>query len=131
MAEGDAALDRQASRAARTRRRNAEADAVILAISVGVIILSTLLSPDPQTLSLFGYQIPTLCIWKNLTGWNGPGCGLTRSFTYMGHLMPVAAFGMHKLGPLLWIATLAQIPWRLRLLWRARLVPPPRSPRPL
>ena len=92
----------------------------MLVLSTAVILLSVLISPDPSTLSLFGWEIPPLCVWSNLTGWECLGCGLTRSFTYMGHLMPQEAFAMHKVGPFLWLLTLAQVPWRLRLLWRYR-----------
>lgn len=105
---------------ARTARRNAEADLVVLLLSALVVLLSTLLTPDPQTLRLFGWTIPPLCLWSNLTGWECFGCGLTRSFTYMGHLDPLNAFRLHKLGPLLWLLVLAQLPWRLRNLLRYR-----------
>lgn len=96
-----------------------------------VVVLSTLLRPDPQQLSLFGWQVPGLCLWSNLTGWECFGCGLTRSFTYMGHLMLPEAWGMHKAGPFLWVGTVLQIPLRARNLWlywrEAVLSSPPRG----
>jgi hypothetical protein len=88
-------------------------DLSILIASVLVVTASVLLTPDPLQLSLFGWQLPPLCLFRALTGHDCPGCGLTRSFTYMGHVDPVTAFRMHVLGPLLWGAVAAQIPWRI------------------
>jgi hypothetical protein len=93
-------------------------DLSILIASVLVVAASVLLTPDPIALSLFGWQLPPLCLFKTLTGHDCPGCGLTRSFTYMGHLDPVAAFRMHALGPVLHAAVAAQIPWRIVKLLR-------------
>jgi hypothetical protein len=93
-------------------------DLSILLASVLVVVASMLLTPDPLHLSLFGWQLPPLCLFKALTGHDCPGCGLTRSFTYMGHLDPVVAFRMHALGPLLWGFVAAQIPWRIVKLLR-------------
>jgi hypothetical protein len=99
-------------------------DLSILLASVQVVVASVLLTPDPLHLSLFGWQLPPLCAFRALTGYDCPGCGLTRSFTYMGHLDPVAAFGMHAAGPLLWTAVAAQVPWRIvRLLRRDSATP--------
>ena len=88
-------------------------DLSILIASVLVVAASVLLTPDPIHLSLFGWQLPPLCVFKAFTGHDCPGCGLTRSFTYMGHLDPLTAFRMHVLGPVLWGAVAAQIPWRI------------------
>lgn len=107
-------------RAARTLRRNAQADVVMLLLSAGTIALSALIEPSDSQLTLWGWQLPPLCLWKNLTGMDCLGCGLTRSFTYMGHLRLLDAWQMHKAGPLLWLVVLAQVPWRLALLWRFR-----------
>lgn len=109
-----------ADRQALTRRRNAEADAVMLALCTGVLLLSALIDPDPSQLRLFGWELPPMCLWKGMLGVDCLGCGLTRSFTYMGHGQLAQAFAMHKAGPLLWALVLAQVPWRLRLLWAWR-----------
>jgi len=100
----------------------------MLVLCVGTILLSMVLTPSDHALHLFGREIPSLCVFHNLTGHDCPGCGLTRSFTYMGHGRPLDAFHMHWLGPVLWSACLFQVPWRLRLLWRSRSPVPPAAP---
>lgn len=94
------------------------ADVVLLVGSALIVLASVLLTPDPNHLSLFGWQLPPLCLIKAVTGHDCPGCGMTRSFTYMGHLDPVTAFRMHILGPVLWTAVAVQIPWRIVKLLR-------------
>lgn len=96
-------------------------DALILGGAVFVIGMSMLLTPSDHYLHLFGIRIPTLCTFKLLTGYDCPGCGLSRSFTYMGHGRIADAFRMHKLGPLMWTFTALQIPWRSVALLRIRL----------
>ena len=88
-------------------------DLSLLVGSALIVLASVLLTPDPIHLSLFGWQLPPLCLIKAVTGHDCPGCGMTRSFTYMGHLDPWMAFRMHALGPVLWGAVAAQIPWRI------------------
>jgi hypothetical protein len=110
-------------------------DLSILVSSVLVVGMSVLLLPDPLHLSLFGWELPPLCVFKALTGHDCPGCGLTRSFTYMGHLDIVAAFRMHALGPVLWGFVAAQVPWRISRLLRGHSETPDPTgsdaPRPL
>ena len=93
-------------------------DLSLLIAAVVIIGASMLLTPDPVHLSLFGWQLPPLCLIKAVTGHDCPGCGMTRSFTYMGHLDPGMAFRMHLLGPVLWAAVAVQIPWRIVRLLR-------------
>lgn len=93
---------------------------LFLALAASVITASMILTPSDSAVSLFGIPIPPLCMWKRITGWDCPGCGLTRSFTYMGHGDVLGAFARHKLGPLLYLGVAAQIPWRIfRLIWPA------------
>ncbi len=74
-----------------------------------------ILEPSVGAVSLFGHRIPTLCMFRLLTGHRCPGCGLTRSFTFMGHGRVAEAFHLHVLGPALYVLVAAQIPYRL---WR-------------
>ena len=78
------------------------------------------LTTDTQAVQLFGWTLPPLCPVKLLTGHDCLGCGLTRSFVFMGHGELGAAFGRHKLGPLLYLIVLAQVPLRAALLWQGR-----------
>ena len=95
-------------------------DSGVLLLCSLVIAASILLTPTDEVVSLFGIDIPELCTLRRLTGMSCPGCGLTRSFTYMGHLDVLSAFRMHRLGPLLYTFVLVQPPLRLIRLWRAR-----------
>lgn len=96
-------------------RRTLQAESIILGLSVLVLVLSSVMTPSDSVLTLFGWPVPPLCVWKNLTGLDCPGCGLTRSFTWMGHGDVVAAFARHRVGPLLYLGVALQLPLRV---WR-------------
>ncbi len=85
----------------------------IFAACAAIVALSMLLQPTSEAVLLFGVEVPPLCMWKNLTGQDCLGCGLTRSFTYMGHGEIAHAFDLHKLGPVFFAFVAAQLPWRL------------------
>lgn len=103
---------------------------MIFTLSLGVVLASIILTPSDSVVSLFGYPIPPICTVKRVFGMDCPGCGLTRSFTYMGHGQIGAAFDKHMLGPLLYAAVAAMIPWHGYKLVRAfrHPEPPPRFP---
>lgn len=65
-------------------------------------LLSTLvvarLLPLPQNGTIGG--LPSLCIFKNITGLPCPGCGLTRSVVYSAHGQWQQAIAYHPFGPL-------------------------------
>lgn len=92
----------------------------ILIFSVVVIALSVVLSPDPGTLELFGLQLPPLCAYRIFLGLECLGCGMTRSFAYMGHLDWGMAWEMNRGGPFLWFIVAIQLPYRAVQLWRKR-----------
>lgn len=57
------------------------------------------------------------CMFEAMVGVPCPGCGLTTSFAHMAHGQPLAAFGAHLMGPLLFLLTLAvgvAWPWAAR-----------------
>ena len=93
---------------------------VILAMASAVVLASMILTPTDSVVMLFGWPVPPLCLWKNMTGLDCPGCGLTRSFTYMGHGEVLTAFARHKLGPLLDAVVALQVPWRAYRLLRSK-----------
>jgi hypothetical protein len=71
-----------------------------------------------------GYPVPKTCFSRELFGVDCPGCGLTRSFVYLAHGEWQASWGMHRLGWLMFLATLAQLPYRLYvLLGGGRVIP--------
>lgn len=95
-------------------------DRLWLAVAVGVLALAATMSPSPAVLHLFGHEVPTLCTFRLLTGESCPGCGLTRSFVFLAHGQLTDAFRMNVLGPPLFVALAAQVPYRLIRLWRGR-----------
>jgi hypothetical protein len=94
--------------------------ALWLAICVGIVALSLLLSPSTEAVSLFGFDVPTLCTFRRLTGMGCPGCGLTRSFVFLAHGQLAEAFRLNPLGPVLFGVVLIQIPWQILRLYRSR-----------
>lgn len=91
---------------------------VALCAALLVVGVSILIDPSREGATLFGVALPPLCALKALTGLDCPGCGLTRSFGFMGEGSPFEALKMHLLGPALWIFVAAQIPYRLMILGR-------------
>jgi hypothetical protein len=98
-------------------------DAVVLVIAVGILVGSALLSPSPDVVGLLGFDVPVVCGMRRLTGIPCPGCGLTRSFAFLAHGHLAESFHMNWLGPPLFLAVLAQVPWRLYRIARARTEP--------
>lgn len=101
--------------------------AITLVLSIGVILLSVIITPSTGYLDLFGVTIPELCSWKILFGVECLGCGMTRSFVFIGHGDPRAAWEMNHLGPVLYAIVLFQIPYRGWLLWRRPVRPADRE----
>ena len=90
-----------------------------LFIVISIIILSFLLKPgdykdDP--ISIFGINIPTLCIHKIIFNKPCAGCGLTRCFVNFAHGNIKKAYEYHRIGIAFYIVVLLQIPIRLYLL---------------
>lgn len=85
---------------------------VVLGLCLIIILLAVILkqpATDEQTLSLASVPLPTLCMIKRYTGFDCPGCGLTRSFVAAMHGNLAGSFGWHRLGPLALLYTWAQI----------------------
>ena len=87
-------------------------DIVIGGLALLAVIASVLLTPSPDAVSLFGLTMPGVCAFKNFTGMDCFGCGLTRSFAYMGELSFREAFQMNFIGPVLYLLVLSQVPYR-------------------
>ena len=99
------------------------ADAVVLVLCAGVVGAAMILSPSPEAVGLFGVDVPVVCGLRKLTGLPCPGCGLTRSFVFLGHGQLGEAFRMNWLGPPLFLAVLSQVPWRIYRIARGRAAP--------
>jgi hypothetical protein len=89
---------------------------IMLGLSVAVIVLACVLSVrGDQRVELgvlHGWPIPELCQSKALFGIDCPGCGLTRSFIYLAHGDVAASFHRHRLGWLVALIVVLQVPYR-------------------
>jgi hypothetical protein len=101
-----------------TARASLQTQVLVLLVATVVIGLSVWMDASAEGVSFLGHHLPPLCTFKRLTGWDCPGCGLTRSFTFMGSMELRSAFSMHWLGPLLWLLIAAQIPLRSWRIWQ-------------
>jgi Protein of unknown function (DUF2752) len=50
-----------------------------------VVVFALLSKASPYGVTLFGFQLPVLCPFRWLTGWDCPICGLTRSLILAFH----------------------------------------------
>ena len=89
----------------------------MLGIACGVLVLSLVLqmrSDDHAALAIFpDWPIPSSCPSQTIFGVDCPGCGLTRSFIHLAHGDWHRAFSKHRVGWLLALAVVLQIPYRL------------------
>lgn len=94
----------------------------MLSVAVTIVVLSLILSVrDDQRVvitGLAGYPLPETCWMKNLFHCDCPGCGLTRSFVHLAHGNWRQSLSVHRLGWLLAVVVLAQIPYRWTVLRR-------------
>lgn len=86
----------------------------MLGIACFVIVMSFLLSMDSdEHVELAGLSMPSLCPSQCLFHTQCPGCGLTRSFVYLAHGDWDGALRMHRIGWIMALAILLQIPYRI------------------
>lgn len=60
-----------------------------------------------------GFELPPMCGSRFWFGVECPGCGLTRSFIAIAQGSLSRSWEFHRVGWLLWIAVVLQIPYRL------------------
>jgi len=90
----------------------------MLAISCAIVVCACLLrvSDDGERVVLSGpwaVPLPPTCLAREAFGIPCPGCGLTRSFVHLAHGHWRASWQSHRIGWLLALATVAQLPYRL------------------
>ena len=89
----------------------------MLAISVGVMVLSALLVIRPdQKVALWclpNWPAPESCMSRTALGIPCPGCGLTRSFIALAHGEFARSWNYNRMGWVLALLTAAQVPYRL------------------
>lgn len=99
-------------------------DVTMLLIAVSVILLSFLLriraDQRVELLGLSGFTAPETCGSRILFDIECPGCGLTRGFIRLAAADWSGAVAFNRVAPLLALAVLTQIPYRLAMLlgWR-------------
>ena len=95
-------------------------DVSLLLVAVAIILLSLTLRVRAdqriEFLGLSGLTAPETCGLRMLFGLECPGCGLTRGFIRMATGDWSGAIVLNRVTPLLALAVLLQIPYRLALL---------------
>ena len=91
----------------------------MLGVAFGIVLCSVVFSPSDTGVSVAGFALPELCAFRRVFTLDCLGCGLTRSFVYMGHGQWSAALDAHWLGPLGWLFVTCQVPWRGFVILRA------------
>lgn len=89
----------------------------VLVLSLVVLGVAVVADPSVERVSVLGWDVPTLCLFRAATGIGCPGCGLTRSFAFLAEGRLLASVSLNPLGPALFALVLGQVPYRaLRLL---------------
>ena len=60
-----------------------------------------------------GLLLPPSCLWRSLFEVDCPGCGLTRSIVYLVQNRLDESLAMHRLGWLVFLLIVSQVPYRL------------------
>ena len=94
----------------------------ILVFCAFILLLSLLFSINEEDKVCFmrfkSYPMPEMCFIKAVFGINCPFCGMTRSFVAMSHLNFAKAWEFNKIGTLIYILVLLQIPYRSAVILR-------------
>lgn len=88
----------------------------MLVLSILILVLSFILSIDgsgTESVAWWGIELPPLCGSRYWFNAECPGCGLTRSFVALAHLEFGQSFAFHRLGWLIWLAVVLQLPYRV------------------
>ncbi|MGA2501766.1 MAG: DUF2752 domain-containing protein [Tepidisphaeraceae bacterium] len=100
---------------------------VMLLVSCGVIAASLVFEvrPDQRVILPWipGLPLPASCLSKTLFHVDCPGCGLTRSFIHLAHGRFAQSIALHRLGWLLALAVLLQVPYRAFAMFGPRAEP--------
>jgi len=85
----------------------------MLVVALTIIGLSFVLSVrNDQKVTLWGMPLPESCGMRMLFHCDCPACGLTRSFVHLAHGNLSSSIEVHRLGWLLAVAVLLQLPYR-------------------
>ena len=73
-------------------------DLYLAGFAILFLSIASILTPHPQAVSIQGWVIPELCMYKRIFGLNCFGCGITRSVVYTVHGDFSMALDKHLLG---------------------------------
>jgi hypothetical protein len=104
---------------------------LVVACAVLAASLALTVRPDGRVglAALPRILLPPLCLSREWFGVGCPGCGLTRSFVHFAHGDVRGCWQAHRLGLLLAVALLIQIPYRVWALARRKALLSPRASR--
>jgi hypothetical protein len=106
------------------RKRLLDRHWTMLIVSLFVLAMSFALSIQETTqggsVRWGGVKFPPLCGSRVWLGVECPGCGLTRSFIAIAAGDFRESLRFHRVGWLLWLAVVLQIPFRIYSLWEMR-----------
>ncbi|HEY4261047.1 MAG TPA: DUF2752 domain-containing protein [Schlesneria sp.] len=101
----------------------------VLTTSIVIIVLAMILQVrSDQRVFVSGVSavpVPETCGMQIMFGRPCPGCGLTRSFIHLAHGDWRRSLAIHRIGWLLALLVVCQIPYRLLALWRPELTVDP------
>lgn len=86
------------------------------AIIAGTFLLEVLPDQRVALRGLTSYPLPELCGSRLALGIECPGCGLTRSFIWAGRGEWLRALEVNRVGFLMMLAVVGQIPYRILML---------------
>ena len=73
----------------------------------GVLLVAAVLTPSSDAVSVLGWDIPALCLWRVGLGMECLGCGMIRSVVFAVHGDWSASVAMHPLGLVGWFGLVA------------------------
>jgi hypothetical protein len=71
------------------------------------------LEPSGDAITVGRFTVPSVCTFRQATGFPCPGCGLTRSVVAAAHGDWSASYTYHRLGPIVLLYLVAQMLYRI------------------
>ncbi|MFM7843153.1 MAG: DUF2752 domain-containing protein [Planctomycetota bacterium] len=96
-------------------------DWTLLVVCTAIVTAALVLSvrgEEQVLVPVVQQPLPGICTFKRVTGWNCPGCGLTRSFISLAHGDLRSAWQFNPASWYFFPLVVVQIPYRAWQLWR-------------
>lgn len=97
---------------------------IILIGSILAVVAACIVSVPREGMSsravIGSVSIPSACVFRNITGIPCAGCGIVRSVVCLAHCEVARSWGFHRLGMVVLVLLVAQIPYRAATLIRGR-----------